>query len=293
MSVRRVGLVAKHNLVAASEHLARLGGWLGARGLEAIYSTETAALAGPAAHGARTATREALPCEVDLVVVLGGDGTLLAMAARIAQARRDVPILGVNFGSLGFLTEIRIDELTSSLERVLAGAATFDERAMLAATAHRTTGEVDARVVLNDVVFTKGALSRMIELSVWVDGGFVTRVKADGLIIASATGSTAYNLAAGGPIVHPTVNALVVTPIAPHTLTNRPVVLPGSAEVEVRMEAGGATADVFVTYDGQSGYAVTRGDVVRVRKSDRTLRLVSPARSYFEVLREKLKWGER
>jgi NAD+ kinase len=293
MTVRRVGLVAKHNLAAASEHLAQLGAWLGARGVEVIYSMETAALAGAAAHGARVATREALPSEVDLVVVLGGDGTLIAMAARIAQAGRDVPILGVNFGSLGFLTEIRIDELTPALERVLSGSATFDERAMLAATAHRTTGEVDTRVVLNDVVFAKSALSRMIELSVWVNGGFVTRVKADGLIIASATGSTAYNLAAGGPIVHPTVDALVVTPIAPHTLTNRPVVIPGSAEVEVRMEADGATGDVFVTYDGQSGYPVARGDVVRVRKSDRMLRLVTPARSYFEVLREKLKWGER
>jgi NAD+ kinase len=293
MTVRRVGLVAKHNLVAASEHLAQLGAWLGARGLEAIYSTETAALAGAAAHGARTATREALPCEVDLIVVLGGDGTLLAMAARIAQAGRDVPILGVNFGSLGFLTEIRIDELTSSLERVLAGTATFDERAMLAATATRTTAEIDARVALNDVVFTKSALSRMIELSVWVNGGFVTRVKADGLIIASATGSTAYNLAAGGPIIHPTVDALVITPIAPHTLTNRPVVLPGNAAVEVRPDPETAAADVFVTYDGQSGYPVRQGDVVRVRKSDRTLRLVTPARSYFEVLREKLKWGER
>jgi NAD+ kinase len=293
MTVRRVGLVAKHNLAAASEHLARLGAWLASRGIEAIYSTETAALAGVAAQGARTATRETLPCDVDLVVVLGGDGTLLAMAARIAQSERDVPILGVNFGSLGFLTEIRIDELTSSLERVLAGTATFDERAMLAATAHRRTGEIDARVVLNDVVFTKSALSRMIELSVWVNGGFVTRVKADGLIIASATGSTAYNLAAGGPIVHPTVDALVLTPIAPHTLTNRPVIIPGSAEVEVRMEAEGATGDVFVTYDGQSGYPVAQGDVVRVQRSDRTLRLVTPARSYFEVLREKLKWGER
>lgn len=293
MTVRRVGLVAKHNLVAASEHLARLGAWLGARGVEAVYSTETAALAGDAAQGARTATRDALPCEVDLVVVLGGDGTLLAMAARIAQSGRDVPILGVNFGSLGFLTEIRTDELTSSLERVLAGTATFDARAMLAATAHRADGQVDARVALNDVVFTKSALSRMIELSVWVNGGFVTRVKADGLIIASATGSTAYNLAAGGPIVHPTVDALVLTPIAPHTLTNRPIVIPGRAEVEVRVEGDGPTADVFVTYDGQSGYPVRDGDVVRVRTSDRPLRLVTPARSYFEVLREKLKWGER
>ena len=292
MTVRRVGLVAKHNLVAASAHLARLGTWLGERGVEAVYSTETVALAGAAAPNARTATREALASEVDLVVVLGGDGTLLAMAARIAQAGRDIPILGVNFGSLGFLTEIRVDELTPSLERVLAGTATFDERAMLAATAHKTTGEIDARVALNDVVFTKGALSRMIELSVWVDGGFVTRVKADGLIVASATGSTAYNMAAGGPIVHPTVDALVLTPIAPHTLTNRPVVIPGRADVEVRME-GGATADVFVTYDGQSGYPIEQGDRVRVRKSERVLRLVTPARSYFEVLREKLKWGER
>ena len=293
MNVRRVGLVAKHNLVAASEHLARLGAWLQARGIEAVYASETAALAGAAASGARTATREALPCEVDLIIVLGGDGTLIAMAARIAQSGRDVPILGVNFGSLGFLTEIRIDELTPSLERVLAGTASFDERAMLAASAHRATGEVDARIVLNDVVFTKGALSRMIELSVWVNGGFVTRVKADGLIIASATGSTAYNLAAGGPIVHPLVDALVLTPIAPHTLTNRPVIIPGRAEVEVRMQTEGTAEEVFVTYDGQSGYPVRQGDVVRVRKSDRLLRLVSPARSYFEVLREKLKWGER
>ena len=293
MNVRRVGLVAKHNLVAASEHLARLGAWLQARGIEAVYASETAALAGAAASGARTATREALPCEVDLIIVLGGDGTLIAMAARIAQSGRDVPILGVNFGSLGFLTEIRIDELTPSLERVLAGTASFDERAMLAASAHRATGEVDARIVLNDVVFTKGALSRMIELSVWVNGGFVTRVKADGLIIASATGSTAYNLAAGGPIVHPLVDALVLTPIAPHTLTNRPVIIPGRAEVEVRMQTEGTAEEVFVTYDGQSGYPVRQGDVVRVRKSDRLLRLVTPARSYFEVLREKLKWGER
>ena len=293
MNVRRVGLVAKHNLVAASEHLARLGAWLQARGIEAVYASETAALAGASASGARTATREALPCEVDLIIVLGGDGTLIAMAARIAQSGRDIPILGVNFGSLGFLTEIRVDELTPSLERVLAGTATFDERAMLAASAHRATGEIDARIVLNDVVFTKGALSRMIELSVWVNGGFVTRVKADGLIIASATGSTAYNLAAGGPIVHPLVDALVLTPIAPHTLTNRPVIIPGRAEVEVRMQTEGAAEEVFVTYDGQSGYPVHQGDVVRVRKSDRLLRLVTPARSYFEVLREKLKWGER
>ncbi len=294
MTIRRVGIVAKQGLVAASEHVSRLGPWLRERGIDAVYERDTAMLAGAAAHGAKTMTREALPREVDLVIVLGGDGTLLAMAARIAQAGRDIPILGVNFGSLGFLTEIRIDELTPSLERVLDGTAVFDERAMLAADAYRKGQQVDSRIVLNDVVFTKAALSRMIELSVSVSGGFVTRVKADGLIIASATGSTAYNLAAGGPIVHPMVDALILTPIAPHTLTNRPIVIPGSATVEVLAHANGTPEDIYVTYDGQSGYPLHEGDIVSVRKSERLLRLVkAPARSYFEVLREKLKWGER
>lgn len=294
MSISRVGIVAKQGLVAASEHVSRLGVRLREHGVEPVYERETAALAGAATKGEKTATREALPRDVDLVIVLGGDGTLLAMAARIAQARRDIPILGVNFGSLGFLTEIRIDELLPSLERVLDGSATFDERAMLEADAYRKGQQVDSRVVLNDVVFTKAALSRMIELSVSVDGGFVTRVKADGLIIASATGSTAYNLAAGGPIVHPLVNALVLTPIAPHTLTNRPIVIPGSADIEVQAHSSGSPDEIFVTYDGQSGYPLHEGDVVKVRMSRQTLRLVkAPARSYFELLREKLKWGER
>ena len=294
MNVRRVGIVAKNGLVAASEHVSQLGAWLRARGVEAVYETDTAMLAGSAAQGARTATRDLLPNDVDVIVVLGGDGTLLAMAARIARAGRDIPILGVNFGSLGFLTEIRIDELLPSIESVLGGTATLDERAMLEAVAYRNGQVFDTRIVLNDVVFTKAALSRMIELSVSVSGGFVTRVKADGLIIASATGSTAYNLAAGGPIVHPMVDAFVLTPIAPHTLTNRPVVIPGSTVVEVRPHANGEPEDVFVTYDGQSGYPLNEGDLVQVRKSAHVLRLVKgPARGYFEVLREKLKWGER
>ena len=294
MSIRRVGIVAKHGLVAASEHVSRLGAWLRERGVEAGVRTRDRGAGRGGRQGREDATREALPRDVDLVVVLGGDGTLLAMAARIAQAGRDIPILGVNFGSLGFLTEIRIDELLPSLERVLDGTATFDERAMLEADAYRKGQQVDSRVVLNDVVFTKAALSRMIELSVSVNGGFVTRVKADGLIIASATGSTAYNLAAGGPIVHPLVNALVLTPIAPHTLTNRPVVIPGGADIEVHAHSSGSPDEIFVTYDGQSGYPLHEGDVVKVRMSGQTLRLVkAPARGYFEVLREKLKWGER
>lgn len=291
--VNRVGIVAKHGLLAASEHLVRLGAWLRERAIAAVYETATASLAGSAAQGS-TLSREELPNAVDLIVVLGGDGTLLAVADHIAQAGRDIPILGVNFGSLGFLTEIRIDELFPSLEAVVDGKATYDERLMLAATASLRGKTDELRIVLNDVVFTRGALSRMIELSVSVSGRFVTKVKADGLIIASATGSTAYNLAAGGPIVHPAVDALLITPIAPHTLTNRPVVIPGSAEVEVRPEAPDGSEDVFVTYDGQYGYPVHQGDVIRVKKADRVLRLVkAPARGYFELLREKLKWGER
>jgi NAD+ kinase len=291
--IARVGIVAKHGLLPASEHLARLGEWLRERRIEAVYETATAQLI--TANGAQaTRSREELPSCVDLMVVLGGDGTLLAMADRIAQVGRDIPILGVNFGSLGFLTEIRIDELFPSLEAVVDGKAIYDERLMLSATAALRGKPEESRVVLNDVVFTKGALSRMIELSVSVSGRFVTRVKADGLIIASATGSTAYNLAAGGPIVHPSVDALVLTPIAPHTLTNRPVVIPGDAEVEVHPEAPDDGEDVFVTYDGQYGYPIHQGDVIRVKKAAQVLRLVkAPARGYFELLREKLKWGER
>jgi NAD+ kinase len=292
--ITRVGIVAKRGLRAAADHLDRLAAWLRERQLEPVFETETAALSG-AGIGVSRRSREELPLHVDLVVVMGGDGTLLSMATRIAQAGRDIPIVGVNFGSLGFLTEIRIDELYPSLESVMAGRAVLDERAMLAADAYRGREHFDSRIVLNDVVFTKAALSRIIELSVSVTTGLVTRVKADGLIIASATGSTAYNLAAGGPIVHPRVDALVVTPIAPHTLTNRPVVIPGSEVIEVRPQMPADSGDeIYVTYDGQAGYPLQKGDAVKVRKSEWRLRLVkAPARSYFEVLREKLKWGER
>jgi len=290
--ITRIGIVAKTGLVAAADHLHRLARWLRDRQLQVVFESDTAALAGDRA-GAATYSRETLPAEVDLVIVMGGDGTLLSMATRTAQSGRDIPILGVNFGSLGFLTEARIDELYTVLESVLNGTATFDERAMLAANAYRAREHFDSRIVLNDVVFTKAALSRIIELSVSVGSGLVMKVKADGLIIASATGSTAYNLAAGGPIIHPSVDAIVLTPIAPHTLTNRPIIVPGSEVIEIRPQVQGTLDEIFVTYDGQAGYPLQQGDIVRVRRSERTLRLVKAPRSYFELLREKLKWGER
>jgi len=289
--IARVGIVAKRGL-DARDYLDRLVSWLHQRHIDVIYETDT--VAGAATADAPRRSREELPSDVDLVIVLGGDGTLLSMATRIARGGRDIPILGVNFGSLGFLTETRIDELYGSLSAVVDGTATLDQRAMLEATGRRDGAEFDSRIVLNDVVFTKAALSRIIELVVSVSSGEVTRVKADGLIVASATGSTAYNLAAGGPIVHPRVDAIVLTPIAPHTLTHRPIVIPGSEVVEVRPQIEGAVDEIYVTYDGQSGYPLRQGDLITVRRSERTLRLVkTPARSYFEVLREKLKWGER
>ena len=288
--VARVGLIAKRGLEAASGVLAELAGWLEARDVYSVFETETAALA-EVPPGRATVSREDLPRECDLIVVLGGDGTLIGMAGRIARAGTDVPILGVNFGSLGFLTEITLPELYESLEAALAGRATLEERAMLATRTIRNDAIFADHIVLNDIVITKGALSRIIEISVTVGDAPVTRFRADGLIIASPTGSTAYNLAAGGPIVHPAVDAMLLTPIAPHTLTNRPVVIPASSDVHVRpiMEK---QDEVFVTFDGQAGFPLQAHDLVSVRRAARPLRIVKSAkRSYFELLREKLKWG--
>jgi NAD+ kinase len=288
-AITRVGLTAKRGLQAASGLMAELAGWLEARGVRAVFETETAKLAG-VPPGRPTVTREELPQECDLLVVLGGDGTLIGMAGRIARAGTDVPILGVNFGSLGFLTEITLPELYPALEAALEGRATIETRTMLAARTSREDQPFADHIVLNDIVITKGALSRIIEISVMVGDAPVMRVRADGLIIATPTGSTAYNLAAGGPIVHPAVDAMVLTPIAPHTLTNRPVVISASSEVHMRPIMEGN--EVFVTFDGQAGFPLQPGDLVSVRRAARPLRIIKSAeRTYFDVLREKLKWG--
>jgi NAD+ kinase len=215
------------------------------------------------------------------------------MADCIGRAGLDVPILGVNFGSLGFLTEVTLPELYRSLEAALAARAPIEERLMLRSTTVRQGTRFAEQIALNDVVITKAARSRMIDLSVSVGDEFVTRVKADGLIVATPTGSTAYNLAAGGPIVQPSVDALLLTPIAPHTLTNRPIVIPASSPVRVQPMMDDRD-EVFVTFDGQAGFQLQRGDEIRICRADRALRLIRPStRSYFAVLRQKLKWGER
>lgn len=292
MPITRVGLVAKHRLEAAAGVLADLARWLEARRVVPVFEAETAALAA-LSPPPETTSRDELPKRCDLLVVLGGDGTLIGMAGRIAQSGAAIPILGVNFGSLGFLTEITLPELYPALESVLSGSALIDDRMMLRARTLRGGGIFAERFVLNDAVITKGALSRIIELAVWVDEQPVMRVRADGLIVASPTGSSAYTLAAGGPIVHPAVNALLLTPIAPHMLTNRPVVIPGASEVRVEPMMDG-NDKVFVTFDGQWGHPLQALDIVSIRAADQPLRLVrAPTRTYFDVLRQKLKWGQR
>jgi len=239
------------------------------------------------------ADKQALVSRAGLVLVLGGDGTLLSMADCIAQAGRCVPILGVNFGSLGFLTEVTLPELYPALEAALAGRAHVEERLMLRATVHSPSAEPPTGVAVNDVVINKAAPSRLINLSVFVGHEFVTNVRADGLIIATPTGSTAYNLSAGGPVVEPSVDAMVLTPIAPHTLSNRPVVIPASATVRVKPVIGDRDG-AFVTLDGQAGFELRAGDEITVCRAAEPMRLIRPStRSYFEVLREKLNWGQR
>ena len=296
MTARRVGIVAKTRLERAADHLANIAAWLDARNIQPVFDPDTALMAktGGAVTRFDVVDKDRLPHEVELVVVLGGDGTLLGMAGRIAQAGSNIPILGVNFGSLGFLTEVTLPEIFSSLEMALAGKAPIEERMMLRVTIERDAERVADRIVLNDVVVTQGALSRIIDLSVTVDGEFMMRVKADGLIIASPTGSTAYNLSAGGPIVHPQVDGLTITPIAPHTLTNRPVVVPGSSEIRIRPFLQSEQDEIFATFDGQTLRPLKNEHTVVVRRADRPLRLVrASSRGYFQVLREKLKWGGR
>lgn len=235
-------------------------------------------------------TRDELPEMVDLIIVLGGDGTLISVARSVAG--RNVPIVGVNLGQLGFLTEITRDELPEMMEDVIRGEYHVTDRMMLDAFIKREGEIVGQYTVLNDVVINKGALARIIDLKTHVDGRLLSNYKADGLIIATPTGSTGYNLAAGGPIIYPEINSLLISPICPHMLTNRPIILWSRSviEVEVRFEDD----VVFFTADGQVGRKLLPGDRVEVRRSDsRALLVNSPNKDYFEILRTKLSWGER
>lgn len=285
--MKRIGIVAKTDRDEAKDVVAGLLQWCAARHCVPVLDKETAALCPDA--GVATTRKPDLPGQVDVLLVLGGDGTLLSMARLVGNL--GVPILGVNLGGLGFLAALTVDELYPALESLLRDELVIEERMMLVATVSRQGERLSEYAALNDMVITKSAMSRIIRLEVAVDGELATGYRADGLIISTPTGSTAYCLSAGGPIVYPTMDAVVLTPICSHTLTNRPIVLPASLRIEVTLATD---QDVMLTADGQVGFALKPWDTVEIRRASARTRLLRPPhKHFFSVLRTKLKWGER
>jgi NAD+ kinase len=286
--MKRIGVVARGDRPQSRDVVSDLVAWLAARGRQPIVDDETAVALG--LRGLAQVPRVSLPEHVELIVVLGGDGTLLSVARLVGGL--EVPILGVNLGGLGFLTATTLEALYPTIEAVLRGEYAAEERMVLAAELQRSGAAGVEELALNDVVIAKGPLGRLIEIEVRADGQPMTAYRADGLIIATPTGSTAYNLSAAGPILFPTMDAVILTPICSHALTNRPIVLPASIPLEVSLQT--ESPDVVLSVDGQPGRPVSFRDVVRIRRAAARIRLIrDPRKTYFEVLRTKLKWGER
>ncbi|MBF0272215.1 MAG: NAD(+)/NADH kinase [Magnetococcales bacterium] len=287
--MRHIGIITKRSEPRALEATRLLAEWLVERERTVTVVNEIASAASIPEGCAARRSQERLPEGQDLVVVIGGDGTFIAAARAVEEV--DVPLMGVNMGRLGFLTDTSRDSMLAAMERVLAGEYRIEERMRLSVQVVR-----DGRIplicrVLNDVVVHKGELARMMEFDVAMDDQFVFSSRADGLIVATPTGSTAYALSAGGPIVHPALNAILLVPICPHTLTNRPIVVPGTGTVRITVTANGV--DRLLTLDGQAGFPLTDGDQILVRRSSHTLRVMhAPDRNHYTVLREKLRWGE-
>lgn len=282
--VKKVGIVVKPNNPDALETARELSAWLRENKIEQVGDvliwSEKEEIDGEISGGAGV--------KADLYVVLGGDGTMISTARMVAD--ENVLVLGINYGSLGYLTDFRIEEMFPALEAIFRGEYEIDSREMLRAEHFRGEEALGGGRVLNDVVINKAALARIIEIEVSLNRQFVNSFRADGLIVATPTGSTAYNLSAGGPIIYPSMNAVVLTPICPFTLTNRPIVVPDDAEIELKLMH--ENEGVVLTLDGQIGHTMHSGDCVRIRKSRTTFNLVQPQnRNYFDVLRNKLKWG--
>ena len=286
--IRTVGIISRPRREDIARVVPPLIEWLRAHGVEVVCDSETGECIGPLTG--QTRKREELPAHSDLLIVLGGDGTLLS-AARLAAARQ-VPILAVNLGGMGFLTTVPQDELYQILEEIFSEKHRVSERVLLEARIVRDGAVIRRQIALNDAVLNKAALARIMDVVLRVDGEYVTTYKADGLILSTPTASTAYSLSAGWPIVYTTVESFVVTPICLHTLTNRPLVIPDTAKIEIDFQSEDAA--VFLTLDGQIGIELAQDDHIVVRKAQEKLRLVRPAKkTYFEILRSKLKWGER
>ena len=293
MAIRSIGIISKPRKKELEAILPGLLRWLREKGIQAILDRETASSLNSETRSGLDVPvlpRGDLPAKSDLILVLGGDGTLLA-AARNVQPN-NVPILAVNLGSLGFLTAVTVGELYDSLDLVLNGKHHIDCRKMLQIQVVRSGTATATYHALNDAVLNKGAISRILDFEAYVDGRYVTLFKADGVIISTPTGSTAYSLAAGGPIIHPSVEAFIVTPICPHTLTNRPLVVPDRSRIEIVVKT--EAESVFLTVDGQVGVSLHNEDRIACELSASRINLVSPPHTeFFEVLRSKLKWGER
>lgn len=286
--MKSIGIAAKTSSPDALQFAAKVGSDLRARGFNVCFDDMTAKALG--SNAATCATRAALGKQTDLLITFGGDGTLLSVAR---HAPGTVPVLGVNMGTLGFLTEVHVEEFPDVLERVLVGDYAVEPRVTFNVSVIAAGRANDEFRVLNDVTINKSALARIIEMRVQVAGQFLSTFRGDGLVVSTPTGSTAYNLSAGGPIVYPTMNAVVITPICPHMLTNRPIVLPDELDIEIGIVSPSEGQEVYVTLDGQEGRPLRENDRVCVRRSDqRVLLIQSPHKNYFDVLRTKLKWGE-
>ena len=284
--MKKVGIFCKQKPNVDAKIVSKLTFWLESKSCTVYLEPDTADLIGKTPH----LSKEEVAAHTDLLIVLGGDGTLLNVAG-IAHPL-EVPILGVNLGSLGFLTETTIENLYPTLEKVLDGKCEIENRMLLNASVLRNGENIEDFNVLNDIVINKGALARILNLKVFVDDQYMTSYRADGLIIASPTGSTAYSLSAGGPIIHPSMHALVLSPICPFALTNRPIVVPDSSIIKVQLTTRNAGEDVRITLDGQTGYSIKSGDILEAKKADIPVKLIqAPGKNYYQLLRKKLHWG--
>ena len=289
-SIKRIGVIVKRHQPDALETLCRLTGWLSEHGITLVGPTEIEreTIEHRTGCSIEVVHESELARQVDLMLVLGGDGTMIATSRMIGDVQ--VPVIGVNYGGLGYLAEFPLEELFPALESILAGQYQVQQRLMLTVELWRADELVTRNRVLNDVVVNKSALARIIEIEAYLNEQFVNLFRADGLIVATPTGSTAYNLSAGGPIIYPSMNAVVITPICPFTLSNRPIVVPDDSMIEVRLMT--KNEEVALTLDGQVGVPLQAGDRAVIRKSKTAFNLVQPPnRNYFEVLRNKLKWG--
>ena len=289
-SIKRVGIVVKPRHPDVFKTLCEVVSWLGERGIAVLVGPEIERerIKHETGCALQTIEQDKLAASVDLMLVLGGDGTVIATARMVGDT--EVPVLGINYGGLGYLAEFRVEEIYTAFDAILLGNYRLDKRLMLTVELMRGEEQIARNRILNDVVINKSALARIIEIEAYLNQQFVNSFRADGLIVSTPTGSTAYNLSAGGPVIYPSMNAVVITPICPFTLSNRPIVVPDDAIIELRLKT--RQEDVAVTLDGQVGLPLNVDDRVVIRKSRTTFNIVQPMnRNYFEVLREKLRWG--